>query len=136
VILRTRFKGFSATDLDHGNHREVGNPWSGSDLEDWINRSLSKWLFGCAISPYILGLFVLLSASSVFNSFQTAFCSAFAVLLYYFDQMFRWRVTPQISEVFKNRLNSKEKLSAISASKKSEIREHLVEIVQYSASFP
>jgi hypothetical protein len=40
-------------------------------------------------------------------------------------------VTPQISEVFKNRLNSKEN-SAISASKKSEIREHLVEIVQYS----
>jgi hypothetical protein len=26
VILRTAFKGFSATDLDHGNHREVGNP--------------------------------------------------------------------------------------------------------------
>jgi hypothetical protein len=40
-------------------------------------------------------------------------------------------VTPQISEVFKNRLNSKENLSAISASKKSEIREHLVEIVQH-----
>jgi hypothetical protein len=34
------------------------------------------------------------------------------------------------SEVFKNHLNSKEKLSAISASKKFEIREHLVEIVQ------
>jgi hypothetical protein len=41
-----------------------------------INRSLSKWLLGCAISPYILGLFVLLSASSLFNSFQTAFCCA------------------------------------------------------------
>jgi hypothetical protein len=53
------------------------------------------------------------------------------LVLYYFDQMFRWRVTPQISEVFKNHLNSKEKLSAISASKKFEIREHLVEIVQY-----
>ncbi|KAJ7854476.1 hypothetical protein B0H13DRAFT_1903620 [Mycena leptocephala] len=34
VILRTTFKGFSATDLDHGNHRRIGNPRSGSDLED------------------------------------------------------------------------------------------------------
>jgi hypothetical protein len=46
-----------------------------------VNRSLSKWLLGCAISPYILGLFVFLSASSLFNSFQTAFCCAFVVLL-------------------------------------------------------
>jgi hypothetical protein len=41
-----------------------------------INRSLSKWLLGCAISPYILAL-SLLCASSLFNSIHTAFCCVF-----------------------------------------------------------
>jgi hypothetical protein len=42
-----------------------------------INRSLSKWLLGCAISPYILALSFLLCASSLFNSSRTAFCCVF-----------------------------------------------------------
>jgi hypothetical protein len=38
-----------------------------------LNRSLGKWLLGCAISPYICTLSFLLCGSSVFNSFRTNF---------------------------------------------------------------
>jgi hypothetical protein len=40
-----------------------------SVTQDAISHSLSKWLLGCTISPYTLGLFILLSASSVFYFF-------------------------------------------------------------------
>jgi hypothetical protein len=41
-----------------------------------INRSLTKWLLGCVISPYAHAPLLLLSVSSALNSF----CTTFAVL--------------------------------------------------------
>jgi hypothetical protein len=54
-------------------------PWqlqpTSAPLIPLINRSLSKWLLGCAISPSIFALPLLLCASSLFNSFHTVFSS-------------------------------------------------------------
>jgi hypothetical protein len=48
----------------------------GKKWKSVINRSLSKWLLGCAISPYVLQVtpFLFLCVSSLFNSFHPNFC--------------------------------------------------------------
>ncbi|KAJ7882310.1 hypothetical protein B0H13DRAFT_1890902 [Mycena leptocephala] len=52
-------------------HRRSGKLPAGTH---GINRSLSKWLLSCAISPYILGLFVLLFC--IFSILGISLCSS------------------------------------------------------------
>jgi hypothetical protein len=55
-------------------------------------------------------------------------------ILYYFDQLFGHMPHRKVRVFFFIRLKSKEKISAISATKKSKFFEELVKIVQYWVS--